>query len=63
VIICSASKWCPNKTAVEEMMVKVEEALSELTPNNVIILHLYDNIAYMARSERGGTYQSASSSL
>jgi hypothetical protein len=53
VIICAASGWRPNKTAVEEMMVKVEEALLEMTPNDVVVLHLYDNIAYMARSEEG----------
>jgi hypothetical protein len=54
VIICAASGWRPNKTAVEEMVSKVEEALLEMTPNDVIVLHLYDNIAYMARSEEGG---------
>ncbi len=54
VIICAASGWRPNKTTVEELVVKVEEALRELTSNDVIVLHLYDNIAYMARSEEGG---------
>jgi hypothetical protein len=54
VIICAASGWRPNKTAVEELVIKVEEALRELTSNDVIVLHLYDNIAYMARSEEGG---------
>jgi hypothetical protein len=36
------------------MSAKVEEALKELSPSDVIVLHLYDNIAYMARSEEGG---------
>ncbi len=36
------------------MTVKVEEALKLLTPNDVIILHLFDNVAYMSRSEEGG---------
>jgi hypothetical protein len=54
VIICAASGWRPNKTAVEEMVSKVEEALREMTSNDVVVLHLYDNIAYMARSEEGG---------
>jgi hypothetical protein len=54
VIICAASGWRPNKTAVEEMVSKVEEALLKMTPNDVIVLHLYDNIAYMARLEEGG---------
>jgi hypothetical protein len=54
VIICAVSGWRPNKTAVEEMAGKVEEALRELTVNDVIVVHMYDNIAYMARSEEGG---------
>jgi hypothetical protein len=54
VIVCAVSGWRPNKTAVEEMAARVEEALLELSPNNVIVLHLFDNIAYMARSEEGG---------
>jgi len=54
VIVCAVSGWRPNKTAVEEMAARVEEALLELTPNDVIVLHLFDNVAYMARSEEGG---------
>jgi hypothetical protein len=54
VIVCAVSGWRPNKTAVEETMARVEEALLELSPNDVIVLHLFDNIAYMARSEEGG---------
>ncbi len=54
VIVCTVSGWRPNKTAVEEMAARVEEALRELSPNDVIILHLFDNVAYMARSEEGG---------
>jgi hypothetical protein len=54
VIICAVPGWRPNKTAVEEMATKVREALSLLTPNDVVILHLFDNVAYMARSEEGG---------
>jgi hypothetical protein len=46
--------WRPNKTAVEEMSAKVEEALQYMTPHDVIILHLFDNVAYMSRSEEGG---------
>jgi hypothetical protein len=41
-------------SSVEEMAAKVEEALKLLTPNDVIILHLFDNVAYMARSEECG---------
>jgi hypothetical protein len=54
VIVCAVSGWRPNKTAVEEMSARVEEALLELSPNDVIVLHLFDNVAYMARSEEGG---------
>jgi hypothetical protein len=54
VIICGVRGWRPNKTAVEEMTVKVEEALKLLSPNDVIILHLFDNVAYMSRIEEGG---------
>jgi hypothetical protein len=54
VVICAVPGWRPNKTAVEEMAAKVEEALKLLTPNDVVILHLFDNVAYMARSEEGG---------
>jgi hypothetical protein len=53
-VLISASGWRPNKTAVEELVVKVKEALRELTSNDVIVLHLYDNIVYMARTEEGG---------
>jgi hypothetical protein len=38
----------------QEMAARVEEALLELSPNDVIVLHLFDNVAYMARSEEGG---------
>ncbi len=47
VIVCAVSGWRPNKTAVEEMAAMVEEALLELPPNDVIVLHLFDNVAYM----------------
>jgi hypothetical protein len=40
------------------MTVKVEEALKVLKPNDVIILHLFDNVAYMSRSEEGETFLS-----
>jgi hypothetical protein len=54
VIVCAVSGWRPNKTAVEEMAARTEEALRELLPSDVIVLHLLDNVAYMARSEEGG---------
>jgi hypothetical protein len=54
VVICAASGWRPNKTAVEEMCAKAEEALKMITTNDVVVLHLFDNVSYMARSEEGG---------
>ncbi len=51
VIISAVRGWHPNKTAVEEKATKVEESLKMLTANDMIILHLIDNISYMARSE------------
>jgi hypothetical protein len=54
VVICAASGWRPNKTAVEEMCEKAEEALKMITTNNVVVVHLFDNVSYMARSEEGG---------
>jgi hypothetical protein len=49
-----ASGWRPNKTAVEEMCEKAEEALTMITTNDVVVVHLFDNVSYMARSEEGG---------
>jgi hypothetical protein len=54
VIVWAASGWRPNKTAVEEMAARAEQALKELLPSDVVVLHLFDNIAYMARSEERG---------
>ncbi len=54
VVICAASGWRPNKTAVEEMCEKVEEALKMISPTDVVVVHLFDNVFYMARSEEGG---------
>jgi hypothetical protein len=54
VVICAASGWRPNKTAVEEMCEKVEEALKMISPTDVVVVHLFDNVSYMARSEEGG---------
>jgi hypothetical protein len=53
-VICAASGWRPNKTAVEEMCEKAEEALKMVSTNDVVVLHLFDNVSYMARSEEVG---------
>ncbi len=61
VIVSAVRGWRPNKTAVEEMAARAEEALRELSPNDVVVLHLFDNVAYMARSEEGGDLPAHSS--
>ncbi len=55
VLACAVGGWRPNKTAGEEMVVQVEAALQHLTEDDIIAVHCFDNIAYMARSEEGGT--------
>jgi hypothetical protein len=32
----------------------VKEALTELSPNDIVVIHCFDNVAFMARSEEGG---------
>jgi hypothetical protein len=54
VYTCAVGGWRPNKTAGEEMAVQVEAALQHLAEDDVIIVHCFDNVAYMARSEEGG---------
>ncbi len=45
------------------MAAKMEKSLKLLSANDVIILHLFDNILYMARSEKGVTCQSDSMAM
>jgi uncharacterized membrane protein YgcG len=54
VLACAVGGWRPNKTAGEEMAVQVEAALQLMSEDDVIVVHCFDNIAYMARSEEGG---------
>ncbi len=49
LIICATSG--PTRPLLRRWPIKVEKSLELLTANDVIILHLFDNIAYMARSE------------
>jgi hypothetical protein len=62
VLTCAVGGWRPNKTAGEEMAVQVEAALQHLMEDDIIVVHCFDNVAYMARSEEGGgpTYQEVS---
>jgi hypothetical protein len=41
-------------TAIEDMREKVAEAIAHLEEGDPVLIHCYDNIAYMARSEEGG---------
>jgi hypothetical protein len=54
VVTCSHRGFRPNLTACKEMAAKVEEALKSCNQSDVIIVHCYDNVAYMARTEEGG---------
>ncbi len=36
------------------MAARVEEAVAEMTSDDFCLVHCFDNIAYMARSEEGG---------
>jgi len=54
VFTCTVGGWRPNKTAAEEMATEVSSALAYLDEGDVVIVHCFDNIAYMARTEEGG---------
>jgi hypothetical protein len=55
VISAAARGWRPNLTACEDMAAKVEEAVQRMSSDDLCLVHCFDNIAYMARSEEGGT--------
>jgi hypothetical protein len=54
VVTSAASGWRANKTASEEMAVKVQEALKDFCEDDVVVVHCCDNTAFMARTEDGG---------
>ena len=54
VITCAVGGWRPNKTACENMADCVKEALTMLSPTDIVVIHCFDNVAFMARSEEGG---------
>jgi hypothetical protein len=54
VITCAVRGWRPNKSAVEDMTERVSEALLEISEDDIIVVHCFDNVVYMARSEEGG---------
>jgi hypothetical protein len=63
VVTCAVSGWRANKTASEEMAVKVQEALKGLCEDDVVVVHCCDNTAFMARTEDGGDLPIRGSSL
>jgi len=54
VISVAVRGWRPNLTACEDMAAKVEEAVQRMSSGDLCLVHCFDNIAYMARSEEGG---------
>jgi hypothetical protein len=54
VTMCAVAGWRPNMSAIENMREKVAEAVSSLEDGDPVLIHCFDNIAFMARSEEGG---------
>jgi hypothetical protein len=54
VTLVSKPGWRATKGAVDEMVEKVKEALVNLSPHDVVVVQLLDNISYLARSDEGG---------
>jgi hypothetical protein len=54
VISVAARGWRPNVTACEDMAANVAEAVKQLSEDDCVVIHCFDNIAFMARSEEGG---------
>jgi hypothetical protein len=54
VVSCGVSGWRPNMTAIQDMTDKVTEAVKDMTDGDIVLIHCFDNVAYMARSEEGG---------
>jgi hypothetical protein len=54
VVSCGVRGWRPNMTAIQDMTEKVAEAVKDLSEGDIVIIHCFDNVAYMARSEEGG---------
>ncbi len=54
VVSCGVSRWRPNMTAIQDMTEKVAEAVKDMSEGDIVLIHCFDNVAYMARSEEGG---------
>ncbi len=53
VITCAVAGWRPNKSAIEDMTEKVGEAVKQISKDDLVIVHCFDNVAFMSRSEEG----------
>jgi hypothetical protein len=53
VVTCAVGGWRPNKTAIDDMTEKVSEAITAQSDDDIMVIHCFDNIAYMARYEEG----------
>jgi hypothetical protein len=47
-------------SAIEDIAEKVGEAVQHITKDDLVIVHCFDNVAFMSRSEEGGISRSAS---
>ncbi len=54
VVLCAVSGWRPNKSAIEDMEAKVADAVQQLGKDDIVLIHCFDNVAFMARSDEGG---------
>ncbi len=54
-------EYTKNMTACEDMAANVAEAVKQLSEDDCVVIHCFDNIAFMARSEEGGICPSVSS--
>jgi hypothetical protein len=50
VISIVARGWIPNLTTCEDMEANVAKAVKLMTEEDYVVIHCFDNIAYMARS-------------
>jgi len=54
VLTCAIGGWKPTESACKEMTASVEKSLASLTNDDIVVVHCWDNIAFMARTEEGG---------
>jgi hypothetical protein len=54
VTVCNKPGWRATHGAATEMAEKVEEALQDIRPNDMVVVQALDNSLYMARTVEGG---------